>query len=78
MPQPPAWPDVAAALVSALDVDSPTMANDQHALAKASFNGARQLVLANGENPDSIDNYHGFTTFAGCSVAARDLVAQYR
>jgi hypothetical protein len=66
-----------AGLVSTLDVDSPASAGDPYALAKATFSGARQLLLGAGENPDSSDNYHGFTVFAGCTVASRDFFARF-
>ncbi|MBC7684098.1 MAG: prolyl oligopeptidase family serine peptidase [Bdellovibrionales bacterium] len=69
---------VAAGLVSVLDVDSASTANDPYAAAKASFAGARQIIIASGGNPDSVENYHGFTAFSGCSVAARDFFARYQ
>ncbi len=64
-------------LVTVLDVDSPTSANDPYALAKASFIAARKVLLGLGEDPDSLENYHGTTAFAGCTVASRDFFSKF-
>lgn len=68
---------LADGLVAVLDVDSPATVNDPYARAKASFVAARQLLVAAGEDPNSQNNYHGFTAFAGCSVAARDYFSTF-
>lgn len=68
---------LAPGLVSVLDIDSPAGAGDPHAPAKAAFIGARQFLASVGEDPDSEENYHGLTSFAGCMVAARDFFARH-
>ncbi len=68
---------LAANTVSVLDVDSPVAAGDPYAAAKTAFAKARQRVVAANDNPNSNDNYHGYTAFIGCSVAVRDFFKNY-
>ena len=69
---------VGANLVTVLDVDTPSLANDPYISAKALFAEAKRVVIAANGNPADPDNYHGYMAFAGCNLAARDFFKAYQ
>ncbi|NHZ44478.1 alpha/beta hydrolase family protein [Massilia aquatica] len=60
-----------------LDVDSPAGANDPYARPKTIFAHIRQALITNGEDPDTVDNYHGFSARVACELAARDFFSRF-
>ena len=67
---------VAANRVRVLDVDSPAVADDPDAAAKATFVQVRQAIAATGA--DTLAYYHGDIVAAACQIAARDFFNTFR
>jgi len=67
---------VAADRVRVLDVDSPAVAGDPYAQAKATFVQVRQAIAATGA--DTLAYYHGDIVAAACQIAARDFFKTFR
>lgn len=60
-----------------LDVDAPAGTNDPYARPKTVFAYIKQALIANGEDPDTVDNYHGFAAKVACELAARDFFSRF-
>ncbi|ATQ75677.1 hypothetical protein CR152_14930 [Massilia violaceinigra] len=60
-----------------LDVDSPVTDNDPYARSKNLFAAFRQAVIDSGDDPTTVDNYHGFMANVACEVAARDFFSRF-
>ncbi|NHZ99239.1 prolyl oligopeptidase family serine peptidase [Massilia sp. CCM 8734] len=60
-----------------LDVDSPVTANDPYARPKTLFAAIRQALIDSGDDPATVDNYHGFMANVACEVAARDFFSRF-
>lgn len=60
-----------------VDVDSPVTENDPYARSKNIFAAIRQAVIDTGDDPTTIENYHGFMANVACEVAARDFFGRF-
>ncbi len=60
-----------------LDVDSPVTENDPYARSKNIFAAIKQAVINSGDDPTTVDNYHGFMANVACEVAARDFFSRF-
>lgn len=60
-----------------VDVDSPVTENDAYARSKTIFATIKQAVIDTGDDPTTVDNYHGFMAKVACEVAARDFFSRF-
>ena len=60
-----------------LDVDAPVAGDDPYARSKNIFSAIRKAVIDTGDDPASIENYHGFMVNIACEVAARDFFSRF-